>query len=219
MPNGADRACPRSCAALRTRGRPCWLTSLLARVDVTRRFGGLTAVDRVSLDARARRGARRDRHQRRRQVDARQRARRRAAADRRDASQLHGRDVTRWSQPRRARARHRAQLPAHDDLSALHGVRELPARGAGAPPARRCDLRSAAAALRAKARASRTRDRAGRPHRADATASPARCRTARSASSRSRCASRPRRRCCCSTSRSPAWAPRKPSACWRCSPR
>ena len=50
------------------------------------------------------------------------------------------------------------------------------------------------------------------------TTSPVRSAMAASASSKSRCAWRRARKCCCSTSRSPAWAPRKPAACSRCSP-
>jgi ABC-type branched-subunit amino acid transport system ATPase component len=46
-----------------------------------------------------------------------------------------------------------------------------------------------------------------------------RFRTARNGSSKSRCASRPRLKCCCSTSHSPAWAPRKRTECSACSRR
>ena len=42
-----------------------------------------------------------------------------------------GHDVTRWSQPRRARAGTRPQLPADDDLRRVQRARELPPRRAG----------------------------------------------------------------------------------------
>ena len=75
-----------------------WLSRSLARASLTRRFGGLAAVDRVSLDLRQRRDPRADRHQRRRQVDADQPALRRARAERRQ-----------HRVPRRARVRARPE--------------------------------------------------------------------------------------------------------------
>ena len=185
---------------------------LLRAATLTRRFGGLAAVDaRLARPAR-RRGARGDRHQRRRQVDADQHAVGRDAAPATAASSFDGHDITRLVAAAARARRHRPQLPAHHDLPEVQRARELPPRARRR--ARRAPGRcgSAAAALRrtAPTRAA-TALAAGRARRRRRRAAPARSATAASASSRSRCAWRRGRACCCSTSRSPAWAPRRPS--------
>ena len=191
---------------------------LLRARDVTRRFGGLVAVDRVSLELRARQRARGDRHQRRRQVDADQRAVGRAARQRGQRASCAARTSRAGPQPRRARAGLGRSYQRTTIFPQLHGARELPPRRAGAPPAAvGAGGRCAARVHRERAGRARRR-RARRPGRRARSRRPARCRTASSASSRSRCAWPPHPRCCCSTSRWPAWAPRRPNACSRCSP-
>ena len=185
--------------------------------DLTRRFGGLAAVDDVSLDLARRRGARGDRHQRRGQVDADQHAVGRAAAPAaagRAASATTSRagrsrgarapaSAAATSAPRSSRAsrcsrtaaspRRRSEPAAVGDLGARRAaLRGSSARGARAALARAgltatCSSAPAGALSHGEQAPARDRDVPG--HRAA--------------------------RCCCSTSRSPAWAPRRPSACWQ----
>ena len=70
-----------------------------------------------------------------------------------------GQDITDWPQPKRARAGHRPQLPAHDDLSRVHGGGELPPVRAGRIAARLGGV-GTGAALRGQLAVAR--DRAGR---------------------------------------------------------
>ena len=131
----------------------------------------------------------------------------------RDASQLPARRHALVAAATRAR-RHRPQLPAHERSSRASTVFEnCRLDGAGHATSTRCDLAQRRSALRREHARSPHRaieqaglDRRRRPRRRHAVARP-------EAPARDRDgASRPHRRCCCSTSRSPAWAPRKPSA-------
>ena len=98
-------------------------------------------------------------------------------------------------------ARHRPQVPEADRVRHAHGRGQYPARAQGRP-ARAQDL-----VLARDRRRGRPHRRHPRDHpavRACATASPARCRTARSSGSRSACCWRRSPSFCWSTSRSPA---------------
>jgi branched-chain amino acid transport system ATP-binding protein len=160
---------------------------LLRGTDITRRWGGLVAVNKVSLDF-----ARGQVHA----VIGTNGAGKSTLVNILSGEippsdgrvELLGQDVTAWTQPKRARAglgRSYQRTTIYPSFSVFENCR-----------------------LAAQAQASPI----------GSTARPACCRTARSASSRSRCAWRPGRACCCSTSRWPAWAPRKPTACSRCWP-
>ena len=189
---------------------------LLRARELTRRFGGLVAVDRVSIELARGAGARGDRHQRRRQVHADQRAVGRAAGH-----VGHGRAArrrtSRAGRSRSARApgigRSYQRNTIFPHFTVLENCR-LAAQARHQQPWALVAEREHAAPSRCPRRAT--------PPRAPGwptcwSARPARCRTASSASSRSRCAWPPNPRCCCSTSRWPAWAPRRPSACCSCS--
>jgi branched-chain amino acid transport system ATP-binding protein len=128
-----------------------------------------------------------------------------------------GHDVTRWAQPRRARAGPRPQLPAHHHLQRVQRARELPAGGAGAGAAtvdllgargeRRPSLDAAKQALAAAGLAALAARTAGTlSHGAKRQLEIAMC-----------LATAPQRSS--STSRSPAWAARRAGGCWPCSPR
>ncbi len=144
--------------------------------------GGEQRVDRAG----ARHRARGDRHQRRRQVDAHQHALGRVPAvgrgGRADGPGRHRLDAATaracWA---------RTQLPAQHDLPELHGLRELPASGAGARAEALGDL-AARRPLPGQRAAGQGSGHACRPRQRCSSAWRACCRTGRSASSRSRCA-------------------------------
>ena len=173
---------------------------------------------RVSLDLRARRGARGDRHQRRRQVDADQHAVGRARPASARSQLLAARTSPRWlAAAARAAPASAAATSAPRSSRASRVLENCRLAAQARAPAAVGDLgvrrdRCAQRCRRARRAAARAGLADGWPTRLAGTL---RARRA-SASSRSRCAWRPSRACCCSTSRSPAWAPRRPSACWRC---
>ena len=129
-----------------------------------------------------------------------------------------GHDITDWSQPQRARAgigRSYQRTTIFPEFSVLENCRlcaqaALPRAWAVWEAAQHCE-----AEPRDRARGAGRR----RPRRRVQRSPPARSATAASASWRSPCAWPPGRVCCCSTSRWPAWAPRRPTACSRCWPR
>ena len=112
--------------------------------NVSRHFGGLKAVDDVTLVGAAQ-GARhaRDRSQRRRKDDAVQRHQRRVAADQRDHRAEWGEHHEADAAPARG-ARHRENISDHQAVSRAHRDRERAARLCGARPAAssRCSGRS-----------------------------------------------------------------------------
>ena len=149
------------------------MTTLLAVETLTRRFGGLVAVNAVTLDLR------------RGEVHAvigtngagkstliNMLSGEIAASDGRIA--LDGEDITtRAAVAPRARRR-RPQLPAHHDLPGVHGARELPPGGAGRDAAALGDL-AVVAALRRPAMPRRDEALAARrPRGRGRSASPAR---------------------------------------------
>ena len=166
------------------------LTSSLRGERLTRRWGGLTAVNAVSLDLVARQRARRHRHQRRRQVDADQPAVRRDPAHGRARRAAGRRTSPRWTQPRARPRRPRPQLPAHHHLSAASRVLENCRLAAQARAPAALGLVGARAALRRSARRPRTQRRGSAPGSATSLDRAGRAAVARraSASSRSRCA-------------------------------
>ena len=89
-------------AARRKDGRRMSEADALPRRELTKRFGGLAAVNDVSLDLVARPHPRGDRPQRRRQIDADQPALRRPAAESGSVT-LDGSDVTRLAPERISR--------------------------------------------------------------------------------------------------------------------
>ena len=178
----------------------------------TRRFGGLAAVNASrSTLARGER-PRGDRHQRRRQVDADQHAVGRAAAA--SAGTRRARGTRRHALAAAERARARGLGRSYQRTNDLPAASPC-SRTAGSPRrrARQHALRAgwrARRAARATSTRARARARARRPRGTRATASPARSQPRRAAPARDRDVPRDRRRaCCCSTSRSPAWAPRR----------
>ena len=190
------------------------IVPLMQATRLTRRFGGLTAVNEVSLALRVGQihavigtnGA--GKTTLINMLSGEMPATERPCCWRAPTS-------PRGRSPQALARRHRAQLSAHDDLPGAQRARELPPQRAGrtTAPWRSGSPPQAARTARRRARCARTR-RAWRRRRASGRhAEPWR----RSASSRSRCAWPRARGCCCSTSRWPAWAPRKPTACCRCS--
>ena len=126
-----------------------------------------------------------------------------------------GHDVTRWSQPRRARAglgRSYQRTTIFREFSVLENCR-LAAQASEPRPWLRLGARRR---RRARHRDGSARAGCGRARPRSRRERPRRSATAPSASSRSRCAWRPRRAPSSSTSRSPAWAPRRPGGCSTC---
>ena len=106
------------------------------------------------------RGRRADRAERRRQVDARERAHRLRPSRRRGRSSSDGRDITRWSAHRRARAGRRAHVPAQPLLRAAcrcartsRSRRSASARGRGEARRRADELLELLGLSRARASA------------------------------------------------------------------
>jgi branched-chain amino acid transport system ATP-binding protein len=181
---------------------------LLRGHEITRRWGGLVAVDKVSIEL--------------------QRGQVHAVIGTNGAGkstlinilsgeiapssgqvELLGHDVTAWSQSRRARAglgRSYQRNTIFTGFSVFENCR-LSAQARHPKPwhwwqrADRCGPSSEAALSAVRKRW---------------TARPVCFRTGRSASSKSPCAWPPNRRCCCWTNRWPAWAPRRPTACSSC---
>ena len=199
------RRCDRPERARRRRRRRCCGPSAIDACD----FGGIVAVDGVSLEVGDGRDRRADRHQRRRQVDADERDRRlraehaarcRAPRRRRVAA---GRRAPR-ARARASAARSRPRRCSPSSPSARRSQVALEARG-------RTGLLSTALCLPHAIRARATQARRGRrPHRLPrprplrrARASPT-SRPAPGASSSSPACSRSTRACCASTSRPPA---------------
>jgi branched-chain amino acid transport system ATP-binding protein len=128
--------------------------------------------------------------------------------------ELMGQDVTQWTQPRRARAGLGRSYQRNTIYPRVQRAGELPLDGTvslaealapgGRAPATCADSHASPHEAAASVGLSESWTWIGR----DAVARPA------SASWRSPCAWPPRPRCCCSTSRWPAWAPKRPSACW-----
>ena len=196
--------------------RPDMSEPVLRARDLTRRFGGLVAVDRVSLELH--RGS----------VHAvigtngagkstliNMLAGELAASS--GTVELHGHDVTRWPQPKRARAgigRSYQRTTLFMQFSVLENCR-LAAQAHHQKP---WSLWSSAAACPVAMPAAR--EAAARAGLADVLDTP-RVRVVARPAPPARDRDVPGHRspkCCCSTSRWPAWAPRRPIACSRCSP-
>jgi len=186
------------------------MAELLRATALTRRFGGLTAVDRVSLSLHVG-----EVHAVIGTNGAGKSTLINMLSGELPASsgtiELDGVDIGAWSQPRRARAgvgRSYQRTTIFPAFSVLENCRlsaqaALPRAWAVWQAAQGCSDSGSAAR--------RALESAGL---AGEAARPA---MAASVSWRSRCAWPRIRACCCSTSRSPAWAPRKPAACWRSS--
>jgi branched-chain amino acid transport system ATP-binding protein len=190
------------------------LDVLLRGSGLTRRWGGLVAVDQVSLELRrdavhaviGTNGAGKSTLINMLSGEL---------APSSGRVELMGADVTGWTQPRRARAglgRSYQRNTIYPEFSVFENCRLAAQASHQRPWHWWQDATRHEPTLQAR----------GAPHRAPAstrcwTARPACSRTARSASWKSRCVWPPARRCCCWTSRWPAWAPRRPSACSRCS--
>ncbi len=106
--------------------------TLLAAKNVSRHFGGLRAVDDVSLTV--------DRGEIHAVIGTNGAGKSTLInvlcgeiAPTAGRVELMDRDVTHWSQPRRAQAGSGPQLSAHDHFPELQRARELPAFGAGTP--------------------------------------------------------------------------------------
>ena len=185
---------------------------LLVADHVTRRFGGLTAVS-DDLAAAAEGEIRGDRHQRRRQVDARQCARARSQPPAGGLTLL-GTDVTTWSPARPCRPR--SPATAHD-LPRFTLAFGVPPDRAGVASSRPWHWWSAAAAppgqhlRRATRSCRRVFRRRGRPYRR------ACCRTASGASRIAMCLATRPRVLLLDEPLAGAWARRRPSTCSRCS--
>jgi energy-coupling factor transporter ATP-binding protein EcfA2 len=107
----------------------------------------------------------------------------------------------------------RPQLPEDQHLPALHGIRECRlAAQSRTPHALRVFI--APRLYRGDQWLAECGHGVRGPHRTAPSGSPPRFRTASSASSKSPCASRRSRACCCSTSRWPAWGRTNRSAWW-----
>ena len=138
---------------------------------------------------------------------------------RRQRRAARARTSPRWSQPRARPRRPRPQLPAHHHLPELHACSRTAAwrrRRARQRPWALVERRRSAARPACRRRATRC----SAPGLADVLRPPGRPAVARpEAPARDRDVPGHRAaRCCCSTSRWPAWAPRRPSACSRCWP-
>ena len=180
---------------------------ILVTHGLSRRFGGLMAVNDVAIELDTGHAARGAGAQRRRQDDAHQPAVRRACRHPQAASATRAR-TSRDCRPTGARAsasaaasRRRTSFPRspHSRIAGSPHNREFRVRFMLPPmrwPFRRCAMRRAAPSTR---RASGARG-AGRIDAVARRAAPARDRDgARDGA----------RKCCCSTSRWPGWAPRK----------
>ena len=195
LPQGPDRRCARGCSVAASAG--AWPMAELAaarRPRSTRRFGGLAAVDDVSLDLARRRDPCRHRHQRRRQVDADQHALGRARAERR-ARSARRRTTSRAGRSRGARApasaaatSARRSSPSSACSRTAASRRRRARRGRGASGS----ARRATCAASGASRSARSTPPASTatPARIAGDAEPRRA----SASSRSRCAWRPQPR-------------------------
>ena len=208
----------------RCRGGRCRQAgSTLLRVEAaSKRFGGLVAVNECRLRGQRRRNRRPDRPERRRQDHHVQPHHRRAARRRRH---------DRVPRPRHHRARAQRRIAGAGIARTFQHVKLRPNMtlldnvllGTYCAHARRLPRRRAAArprrgAQRARRGAAPARSASGSA--TSRTSSPAICRSAASASSRSRARSPPIRCCSSSTSRPPACAARRswrsPSCCARC---
>ncbi len=196
---------------MRGRGPPRWLSApAIRRAPRT----GLPAILRraawpcaTSPRAAPGRAARRDRPERRRQVHACQSADR-ARSSRPPAARAEGRDVTGappWRMPRLGVGRSFQRTNILPSLTVLENVR-LAVQAVGRPRARSCATPARETFL----------VEAAAPRLATGSGSARRPRIAGVLSARRAAPARDRhgarrasRRCCCSTSRWPAWAPRK----------
>ncbi len=167
-----ERALGAVAHAPRARAARCLTRSSSTGVGV--RYGGVIALDDVSLDRPAGRDARPDRTQRRRQDDADQRHHRHRAARRRH-------DCARNAPARRARRRIASRAPASRAPIRTSGSSARSTCARTSPPAR---TRSPGALGDDAARA--LLERAGVAHLDARARSPRHCRTAISAGSRSR---------------------------------
>ncbi len=110
--------------------------AVLSTQGLSRRFGGLMAVERRGDRAAPRPAARGARAERRRQDDAHQPAVRRPRGHRAERIRYKGEDITRQSPDRRSRIGIGRSYQKTNIFPALHRVRELPAGGAVARAAR-----------------------------------------------------------------------------------
>ena len=175
---------------------------------VTRRFGGLVAVDDVSLDVRRARRHRHHRAERRRQDHAVQRHLRLSDAPSAGRVIFAGEHITGLA-PEAIAARGLVRtfqlVQLFDDLTVLENVkvgRHLQTRGGSADRARRHTARRTSRRRSRRRRAALARAR--RTGGAGRHCSPRSCPTARSGCSRSPARSRPSPSSSCSTSRRPA---------------
>jgi branched-chain amino acid transport system permease protein len=98
---------------------------ILRTQGLTKRFGGLVAVEQGFARPARRRSPCRDRPQRRRQVDPDQPAVGRPAADLRLGCMFEGRDIAGSSADQHLAHGHRPQLPEDQHLPAFHGVSKM----------------------------------------------------------------------------------------------
>ena len=179
----------------------------LVAEDLTVRFGGITALEDVSFTVEPRHDPRDHRPQRRGQVDVAERADRRLRADRGHRPLRRPRADRPAAAPHR-QARRQPHVPEHRALADGDGRGQPAARP---PPAdegglRRGRPRAAVGAPRARRADARVREIAGAARARRAPRPPGRravLRRPQARRARAR-AVRRARRCCCSTSRSPA---------------